>query len=344
MVNHNVACVGMLPNDNGTPTHAFFSITGMDVIVETDAEALAEWQAIDLWDEFPDGIIPCPLGSNDIRENYTLVCVAVEMEGVNMTMWHQEQNAQKIYMDSRSLIRKRSRGGRSKKPLMFNSQKTRIKCQEEFVGFAVRWQGKQPTLALVMQPQLAAKFVGFLQARNISHGTVMKYCTQLSETVGFVMSNQWPGQQQWDAEHVEKVKDWFGNLRANCREDMRVAPPVDMPNITLWRAMVFANGQWDDFKKAFEVGWLLSLGGNANMLAMQTLAQALTPFISQPFTGKQLCVYKKHGHSVHEGRHGCVACGHRPACPEDWGTEGGHDQGVPWQGMCGGALQVSRDR
>jgi hypothetical protein len=217
---------------------------------DEDPVAVAAWRGEEGWDEITTDLIPCPLMGGNLTAYYSLDRVAEE-KGTCLEQWNREQEAQHVVMEGKDLTRKRKhKGGRA---LVEGSQTTRVRCQKEFVGFAVLHQGKPATIALVMDGMLASKFMGFLKARGHADNTMMKLCSQLSETVDFVSSSKWPGEERWDAAKVQAIKDWYANLRTNCRASIIQAPISQPSKVTLWKGMMHAQAMWDKFISDFKV-------------------------------------------------------------------------------------------
>ena len=213
---------------------------------------VALWESEEAFDQFPAQLIPCPLEGDAFIENYSLKLVAEEL-GVDLDGWEEEMEAQRA---APSLSQKRERGNQNPmKPLSHATKETRQKTQEEFVGFCVRWLDQEPSLALVMKPQLVAKFLGYLQAKPNagSHKSLIRYCNQLSPTVDFVVGNGWPGDDVWTDEHVKKVKDWYANLRGQCTLAIQANTTISPIKISLWQGWEHAKTHWDGFMTAFQV-------------------------------------------------------------------------------------------
>ena len=208
------------------------------------------WQSEEGFDQLPTHIIPCPLEGDDLRGYYSLSKVAEEQE-LDLGLWEQELEAQRQSMTHPSLTKRRLDGKGSMRKLSPASMLTRESCQQQFVGFSVLWLGKSATLEIALQPQVAAKFMGFLLAKDVSPSTLTKYCTQLAETVEFVLSDGWPWVLHRDEEWAVQVKGWYRNLRLQCNV---MAPPSTPTTITLWQAMEVAQSKWDNFVEAFKVG------------------------------------------------------------------------------------------
>lgn len=211
------------------------------------------WQSTTAYEVLPPQVITCPLVGDNLVAYYSLER-ACEEARASLQQWKVQQSAQRELLVSPSLTKKRRQGNNHMRGLATSSVETRVKSQEQFVGFCVKWMGKQPSLALVMQPQLAAKFIGFLLARGGGHGTIVKHCTQLSETVEFVTSEQWPGEQPWGHQWVQRVKDWYANLRCQSKLAHKEAFSPYASTLTLWQAWQHALSEWEAFIKAFEVG------------------------------------------------------------------------------------------
>lgn len=230
--------------------------------MEVDGDSVAVWQTAEAFDSMPAELISCPLASSDLGQYYSL-SRAVEEEETSLVQWQAEVAAQEKKMTQPSLCQKRKADGRtSMQPKQPQIIASRLKSQEQFVGFAVMWQGQQATMGLVMQPQLAAKFFGFLLARGQSRGapedgtrgTIKKLSTQLSETVEFVMSEEWPGEQTWTQQWAVAVKGWYANVRNQASVLIFATYKPSPSNLTLWSGIYFTKSKWEEFEAAFQVG------------------------------------------------------------------------------------------
>ena len=222
------------------------------------------WQRDDVLPDFPDRIVPCPVPRDALIQPYSLKTIAQE-KGISLVQWERQQQAQHSTLAEPKLTKKRKPNGRSvMTPLSPQTLQLRDKCLEEFVGFAVKWQGQQATFALVLQPQLAAKFFGFLLARGEARQvkvegtrhTIKKHATQLSMVVEFVMSDDFPGEQPCTVQHATAVRDWFANVRNQVVVAIHLATVnvSDAGHITYYQAISYANGMWETFLNDFKVG------------------------------------------------------------------------------------------
>ena len=251
-----LGCPGPIKHGVG---HWLAGVDGMEMEME---DPVALWMSKDAWDTIPGEIIDCPLIGDDLQQYYSAYRAADET-GVSMELWGQQQAAQHADMACPSLTKKRGANGRAvMTPKSPSYIADRQKCQSEFVGFAVKWQSQQPTLELVMQPQLASKFFGFLIAKGEAAGrpaagtreTIRKLATHLKETVEFVLSGSCPGEWQFDQQVADSCMAWYANVRGwVAATNMHARHNSAMPNITYHQAICYAKSSWEEAVTAFQV-------------------------------------------------------------------------------------------
>jgi hypothetical protein len=232
-------------------------LTGMEGSVE-------EWKQDGGYPLHPDEIIVCPLEGDDLNGYYSLVRVASDQD-IDLGAWEAEVAAQEGWLKGDKLSKKRKSHSKAGVQVLKGSTITsRVSSQEQFVGFAVLHLGKQPTMALAMEPLVAAKFMGFLLAREGALSSLMKHCTHLSETVRFLVSGECPGQQQqqWEQAEVDKVLEWYANLRGQCHRRNLANPTPSTITITLHQAWQYASTKWVEFIVEFQTNnleWTIQL-------------------------------------------------------------------------------------
>ena len=108
-------------------------------------------------------------------------------------------------------------------------------------------------MQLAMQPQLIAKYCGFLQAKELGTATIVNHLTQLKGTVDFIMSTAFRGDHMgWTAEQATTVKDW---IAANVSQLKWQANTATIPSTqTLYQVWTHHIERWQKFKEAFKVG------------------------------------------------------------------------------------------
>ena len=240
-------------------------------------DPLELWKSDEAWDKFPGQIILCPLSRDELNAYYGLTNSQAEAAGVSMQQWEEEQAALLEDLHNPKLTKKRGKDGQPKmQPKQASSIRNLLKSQHEFAGFACLFLGLEPTLALVMQPLVAAKFFGFLLAKGQAQGrqlhgvrgSIIHHCSQMSETVEFVTSGEWGWAQPWAADEACMVKAWYANARAQAKVARHLATyATSTPaRLTYHQALVAINTKWEEFLAAFEVslaemveGWVRRL-------------------------------------------------------------------------------------
>lgn len=221
------------------------------------------WRSNAAFDKVPGQLIACPLPPDQLMQFYSMPKAAVAL-GLSSEQWHAELAAQCDALAEPKLT-KRRRAGRPAAMRVKKGQtiQNRENTQSQFVGFCVKHLARQPSLALALRPQLAAKFFGFLLARGQfrqvavekTRGSIKKHCTELSETVEFVMSDEWPWDPPCTPTWASRVKEWYANVRSQATlANFANFTPV-RPNLTLHMAIHLSTSEWQSFVTSFQVGW-----------------------------------------------------------------------------------------
>lgn len=223
------------------------------------------WESAIAWDRLPAYIPACPLPADELKLPYSLS--RVQPQALNSgSLYAQQLEAMQLFYTDPPLTKPSKRHKPAMKALALSTLATRGRTLEEFVGFAVRWLGYQPTMELVMKPLTVAKFMGFLLERGCAISTLKRVATHLGQAVTFVISEACPGTKRWSGEWMEQVDDWYANLNSRLCVLLTSYPSnyvhVDM---TLWEAWEHSRIAWDSFTTAFQVSWSacdnVALGG-----------------------------------------------------------------------------------
>lgn len=132
------------------------------------------------------------------------------------------------------------------------SMQLMLRSLEEYVGYAHKCHGVEPSMDLVMQPSMFSKFVAFKQARGNAASTLLRSSQQVSLVVPFVMSGHCPKVQTWSAGHAAQVKQWFSNLKAVFRRESAITPPKRSP-LSLAEQWEDVDREWSTFQQQFQV-------------------------------------------------------------------------------------------
>ncbi|KAL4855767.1 hypothetical protein ACK3TF_003839 [Chlorella vulgaris] len=131
------------------------------------------------------------------------------------------------------------------------SMQLMLRSLEEYVGYAHKCHGVEPSMDLVMQPSMFSKFVAFKQARGNAASTLLRSSQQVSLVVPFVMSGHCPKVQTWSAGHAAQVKQWFSNLKAVFRRESAITPPKRSP-LSLAEQWEDVDREWSTFQQQFQ--------------------------------------------------------------------------------------------
>lgn len=215
-------------------------------------ENMEKWLSRTGWEWLPDNFIECPLGEDQLREFYG-VERAAEDAGVSLDIWEEQVALFQNTLTHPQPSHKRHRGGTQMKPAKPSTVRNKVKTIGQLVGFAVRHQGREASMSLVMEPQVLAKYIGFLTAKKLASSSIMLEVKELRAVVDFVQSRAWKWEKPWEAGQPEEVMLW---LKCQHNKLKAGAPVMRKPGttVTLWAAWSHQLQVWDDFIKLFEVG------------------------------------------------------------------------------------------
>ncbi|KAL4855398.1 hypothetical protein ACK3TF_003947 [Chlorella vulgaris] len=153
------------------------------------------------------------------------------------------------------------------------SMQLMLRSLEEYVGYAHKCHGVEPSMDLVMQPSMFSKFVAFKQARGNAASTLLRSSQQVSLVVPFVMSGHCPKVQTWSAGHAAQVKQWFSNLKAVFRRESAITPPKRSP-LSLAEQWEDVDREWSTFQQQFQESgnvWTNELAGMCHLAGLKVL-------------------------------------------------------------------------
>lgn len=227
---------------------------GMEV--DTPRDPIAVWKGAAGFALFPDQPIPCPLSHDGLREYYSLDRVASQHLQQGYLYYAQQIAYRGFLVDpplTKALAAKRS-GRANMQPMAESSIANRLSTLQHFVGFCVLWQGRDADMALVMEPMLAAKFVGFQIAKGNQASTIHQYARQLGQAVHFIISEHCPGVKPWTQGHIAQTLEWYKNMSVKAFPELLLSPPQDSKEgPTLWEVWQHAEKQWQVFSAAHQV-------------------------------------------------------------------------------------------
>lgn len=219
-----------------------------------DEDDRALWESVSAWDRLPAYLPSCPLEPEELRVPYSLSRVQPHALAAGSLYNRQVEAMQQFYTDP-PLTKPSKKHKPAMKALALSTLATRQRTLDEFVGFAVKWLAYEPTFELVMKPLAAAKFLGFLLARDCAISTLRRAAIHLSQAVTFVISEHCPGSKKWTAAWMDQVDDWYANLNSRLGALLASYPRNYISvDLTLWEAWEYSHAAWSAFKAAFQVG------------------------------------------------------------------------------------------
>jgi hypothetical protein len=142
----------------------------MQAIVD---EEVAQWRDTTL-PKYPGHFIQCPLAEEQLHEYYSLERVLEESQQEGQP-FHIEHTALQAFMKKPPLTKPTKKGKRPKlAPMEKGSIGTRNSVLSQFLGFCYLWLNLEPTMGLVMEPHIVAKFMGYLEAKGLAYSTMKK--------------------------------------------------------------------------------------------------------------------------------------------------------------------------
>ena len=207
---------------------------------------------------FPDTIPQCTLGEEELQGPYSLSATANHLAAYG-TKWDKQLGALEKFKTTPPL----SSHGRATK-VGSTSLELMMRSLDEYMGYAYKHHGVEPSMDLVMQPNMFSKFMAFKLARDNVASTMLRSAQQVSLVVTFVVSGHCPQVQTWAPGHVAQVKQWYSNLKGGYRQEAASAP-VKRSAISLSDQWDAVDDAWTQFKDDFQVGGCL--GSSAGLLA-----------------------------------------------------------------------------
>lgn len=128
-----------------------------------------------------------------------------------------------------------------------------LRSLDEYMGYAYKHHGVEPTMDLVMQPNMFSKFMAFKLARGNAASTMLRTSQQISMVVAFVMSGLCPQASIWTQGHASQVQLWYNTLKAGYRQEAAASPAKRSPT-TLADQWDACDAYWDNFQETFQVG------------------------------------------------------------------------------------------
>lgn len=138
-----------------------------------DAELL-QWKSSAPWPEFPDHLIPCPLEGEQLKNMYYSLERVQQAALEPGQPYHEQNEALGPFLADPPLTKNQM--GKRVRMAGIGATSIAIRRQElsKFVGFLVMYLHQLPNMQHVMQPQLVAKYLGFLKARGLEWTSIKK--------------------------------------------------------------------------------------------------------------------------------------------------------------------------
>ena len=230
----------------------------MEVEVES-VEALASWKNYHAHPTFPHDYIECPLTMEQLGEKYSITNPT--------TFYLGQEDAMATFFTKPPLTKplpttpSKKKAKHSMKPIASPTLATRRKTLREFVGFAHKHLGYEPTMELVMHPQVVAKYFGFHVAKGTKEGTLKRIATHLHQATTFVASKHCPKKlKPMDQGHITSTLEWYTNLNGKLMSSISKAIKSKDERPTLWVVWEATLSKWATFLAKLKVSGRRGVG------------------------------------------------------------------------------------
>lgn len=178
---------------------------------------------------------------------------------------------------------KRRAATHNMKPLSHPTLNTRVRTLRELVGFAFKWLGAEPTMELVLYPQVVAKYLGFHVAKGTMEGTLKRIATHLHQATTFVISNECPRMSSLPS-YIPKVQEWYTNLNGKILSSITTTYKVKERGTTLWEVWEAITSKWEKLQAKLKVSGNggRSFGGRPKAMAHTLLSPPITLLTHPP--------------------------------------------------------------
>lgn len=211
------------------------------------------WQDHDAFPLFPEDFIPCPLSEWDLNDYYSL-----SHQGPTSFYCKQERAMESFYLNpplTKALPTSTSKRAKaSMNPLSPETIIMRRRTLGEFVGFCAKWLNLTPTMELVLDPQLVAKYMGFHVAKGTSLSTMKRIATNLHQAIAFIASPHCRkllppiGETKMGA-----IMNWYTNLNGKIFASITTHYKAKEKGITLWSVWQASLNKWQAFQDKLKV-------------------------------------------------------------------------------------------
>ncbi len=224
--------------------------------VDDEVLGFEAWQGTEGFQEFPEGIIDCPLSGDQLRAYFSLSTVAPEAV-TGTSIYKQQEDAYTSFCKNPPLTYGRSGTAKSAKqtmtPLEDSTIQSRCKHMNHFNGFCVKWLGVEPNYGNIMTPIHTAKYVGFHQAKGSNPSTIKTFISSIFQMIHFVASTYCQHTTGWADAYVEKTKQWYANLQGSLVPNPRSAFVSKATKHTLWEIWEKGANRWQEAMHKLQV-------------------------------------------------------------------------------------------
>lgn len=230
--------------------------------MEVDEEdAINVWQDSSTPQEDPSSFTPCPLSKGQLDEHYSLTTI-----GATTPFYTRQEAAMRHFYQDPPLTKPVTSPPHSRQakasmaPMAESTINTRAKAVNEFVGFAHKWLHLEPTMELVSNPTVVAKFVGFHVAKGTNESTLTKITTHLHQVhLSFIPSPSCPKLHPQDHARASQVNDWYTNLCGKMLASVTKHYTAREQGITLWRVWEATSHKWTAFQAKLKVDGVVGM-------------------------------------------------------------------------------------
>lgn len=187
-----------------------------------EAIEIDDWKGYDVDSDFPKGIIYCPLDEDVLKQPYSIHSVLKKDPSLDLSIYMSQMEAYKVEMGHPSL-NQHPCAPMGLRPLETPTIASYSRAIDEFVGFCSLHLGFEPSMELIMYPQLIAKYMGFHMAKGNSPSTLNKIARQMMRGIWFVISHECPNKDTtYSSQAIIEVVNWLSNLEHDTHHDISI--------------------------------------------------------------------------------------------------------------------------
>lgn len=218
-----------------------------------EASCVDDWKAYDPNNEFPSGLIYCPLDDDALKQAYSMPSLVKMNSSLEINKYMAQMEAYKVEMGHPSL-HQHPCAPSDIQQLETTTIASYSRTIDEFVGFCLLHLDVDPSIELIMFPQLIAKYMGFHLARGNSPSTLNKIARQMMRGVWFAISYECPNKTYtFTSDAINEVVRWLTSLEHDTHHAIPIHPKFITNGTTLYHLWQSIDTKWDTFKSNFEV-------------------------------------------------------------------------------------------